>query len=89
MTDKAKMIAEIVELATVPYIDLERDVTAKELGAALRIDPTNVRRKMLSLEEQGLYGTDIRRDPVTQRDHRVWWRIEDGPEISIDVEKDR
>ena len=77
MTDKARLIAEIVELTTVPYIDPERDVTAKELGAALRIDPTNVRRKMLPLEEQGLYGTDIKRDPVTRRDHRVWWKIEE------------
>ena len=86
MTDKAKMIAEIVALATVPYIDPERDVTAKELGAALRIDPTNVTRKMASWVKKGLYGTDIRRDPVTQRDHRVWWRIEDGPVTRVDTE---
>lgn len=83
MIDKAKMIAEIVALTAVPHIDPERDATAKELGAALGIDPTNVARKMAPLVEQGLYGTALKRDPVTRRDHRVWWKIQ-GPEIGVD-----
>jgi len=74
--DKAAIIAEIVELTTVPIIDPERDFTAAELGAAMGVDPTNVTRKMARLVKKGLYGTDIKRDPVTQRDHRVWWKIE-------------
>lgn len=76
MIDKAAIIAEIVELTTVPIIDPERDFTAVELGEAMGIHPTNVTRKMAPWVKKGLYGTDIRRDPVTQRDHRVWWKIE-------------
>ena len=83
MIDRAKMIAEILELTAVPSIDPERDITAKELGAALSIDPTNVARKMKPWVKKGMYGTALKRDPRTRRDHRVWWKIE-GPEIGVD-----
>jgi len=74
--DKAKMIAELIKLVAVPTIDPERDITAKELGTALGIDPTNVARNMAPFVEQGLYGTALKRDPRTRRDHRVWWKIQ-------------
>ena len=86
MTDKAAIIAELIELTTIPQIDLQHDLTAQELAPHLRCDPTNVMRKLGPLVKAGLYGTDIKQHPDTRRQHRVWWRIEDGPENGIDAD---
>lgn len=76
MIDKAKMIAEIVELTSVPTIDPECDLTAQELAPHLQVDVSNVPRTMGPLVEQGLYETAIKKHPTTRRHMRVWWKVE-------------
>ena len=80
MIDKAALIAELVELTSVPLIDPVRDLTAQELAPHFHCDPTNVSRKMEPWVARGLYGTAIKVHPETSRRHRVWWKIESEPD---------
>ena len=75
MTDKAAVIAEIVELTAKPVIG-PGDVTAHELADAMGIDPASVLRVMGRLVQAGQYATALKQHPITHHEHRVFWKVE-------------